>query len=108
MLQTVTLFPAILAALIVGTDRRIVRALRDKQALSTDSAIALSPRRGIWKWRMRRLMGRGAVVLVPPDRVYLDETGWLSYQRSRRRRVLIVIAILLPLIVLTWINGRPR
>jgi hypothetical protein len=95
MLQAITPLPAIIAALIVGTDRRIVGKLRRENALSPESATVLPRRWGIWRWRIQRLIGRGALVRVPPDRVYLDQAGWQAYRTSRRRRVLIILAIVL-------------
>ena len=107
MLQAVTPFPAVFAALIIGTDRRIVRTLRNQHALSRDTAVPLPARFGIWRWRVRRLVQRGAVVQVAPDRSYLDEAGWQAYRTSRRRRVLVVLAIVLPVVVLfMWMNSR--
>jgi hypothetical protein len=108
MLQTTTLLPAIIAALIVGTDRRIVRSLKEQHALSPDAAVPLPEHGSIWRWRVHRLMGRGVLLLAPTDRVYLDEAAWQAYRSSRRRRALIVLAILLPVAVfLMWMSGRP-
>jgi hypothetical protein len=107
MLQAVSPFPAVFAALIIGTDRRIVRTLRNQHALSRDTAVALPERFGIWRWRVRRLVERGALVRVAPDRTYLDEAGWQAYRTSRRRRILVVLAIVLPVAVLIlWMNSR--
>jgi hypothetical protein len=107
MLQAITPFPALFAALIVGTDQRIVRTLRKQHALSPDAAVPLPTRFGIRRWRMQRLIGRGAVIQVQPDRVYLDEAGWQAYRTSRRRRMLIVLAILVPAIAYAmWMSGR--
>ena len=107
MLQGIAPFPAIFAALIIGTDRRIIRALRAHHALSADSAIPLSRRGVLWRWRVRRLTRRGALVGAPPDRVYLSETGWQAYRTSRRRRILIALAILLPIVIWSiWLSAR--
>jgi hypothetical protein len=107
MLQGIAPFPALFAAVIVGTDSRIVRALRKQHALSSETAVPPPARFGIRRWRMQRLIGRGAVVQVQPDRVYLDEAGWQAYRTSRRRRILIVLAILIPAIVYAmWMSGR--
>jgi len=107
MNSSLSLLPTLLAAAIVGTDRRIIRALRAHHALSSDSAIALSRRGVLWRWRVRRLTGRGALVAVSPDRVYLNEAGWQAYRTSRRRRVLVAVAIAIPLVVfLYWMSDR--
>jgi hypothetical protein len=106
MLQGLTPLPAIFAALIVGTDRRIVRTLDRRNARTADSAIQLPRRSPIWRWRLHRLEGHGAVVRVlDTDRVYLDAEGWQAYRGSRRRRVLIVLSILVPVAALWfWLS----
>src|SRR5207253_3218925 len=76
MSSSLSLLPTLLAAVIVGTDRRIVRRLRELNALSPEEATALPTWRLLSRWRARRLMGRGALVPVPPDRVYLNEEAW--------------------------------
>ena len=107
MSSSLSLLPTLLAAVIVGTDRRIVRRLRELNALSPEEATALPTWRLLSRWRARRLMGRGALVPVPPDRVYLNEEAWRAYRMSRRRRILIVLAILIPVVVYAmWLSGR--
>src|SRR5207247_1957264 len=107
MSSSLSLLPTLLAAVIVGTDRRIVRRLRELNALSPEEATALPTWRLLSRWRARRLMGRGALVPVPPDRVYLNEEAWRAYRMSRRRRILIVLAILIPFVVYPmWLSRR--
>jgi len=107
MLQGIAPFPALFAALIVGTDRRIVRRLRERNALSADTATTLPSWRLLSRWRAQRLMEHGALVGVPPDRVYLSEAGWQAYRTSRRRIILIVLAILIPVVVWSfWLSAR--
>jgi len=109
MLRSFTPFIAMIAVVIIGTDRRIVRTFRDTRATSPESGIPLTPRNPIWRWRLRRLVGRGAVVHVDPDRWYLDETGWKAYRSWRRRRVVTVLAILIPLVALyAWLDSTGR
>ena len=52
-------------------------------------------------------MEHGALVGVPPDRVYLSEAGWQAYRTSSRRIILIVLAILIPVVVWSfWLSAR--
>lgn len=109
MLRSLTPFIAVIAFVIIGTDRRIVRTLRNTRATSPEAGVPLASRNPIWRWRMHRLVGRGAVVHVDPDRWYLDETGWRAYRSWRRRRVFTVLAILIPLFALfAWLDSTGR
>ena len=105
MLQSLTPLFMILAVLILSTDRRIVRALRDQGAYTPESAVPLPPRNAIWRWRLRRLVGHRAVVRVDHGNlVYLDDAAWQEYRSWRRRRALTILAIVIPLLLLlTWL-----
>ena len=97
MLQAIAPFIAILAAVMLRTDRRIVRGLRERGALSPAHAVDLPPRNPMMRWRLARLIGRGAVARTDSGSVYLDERGWHALRSRRRRRALTIIAILVPL-----------
>ncbi|HEU4996530.1 MAG TPA: hypothetical protein VFT29_17055 [Gemmatimonadaceae bacterium] len=105
MLQALIPFLMILAAVVLGTDRRIVRGLRDRQAQSPGSAASLPTGRFVWRWRLQRLLDHGAVVRVAAtDRLYLDEARWQAYRALRRRRILLAIAVVVPLFFLiSWL-----
>ena len=108
MLQALTPFLMIIAAVILGTDRSIIRALRAERAYSPETAVPLPPRNALWSWRMRRLTGRKALVFLGDgDLVYLDDAAWQSFRSWRRRRVVIVLAIVVPLMLLfSWLASR--
>ena len=105
MLRALSPLLLVVATIILGTDRRIIRLLRERNATSPDSGISLPPRSMIWRWRLRRLLGRGAVVQVDgTDRMYIDESRWQAFRSWRRRRLVVVLAIVIPLILLiTWL-----
>jgi hypothetical protein len=90
-------------ALILRTDRRIVRELRQAQALSIASAIPLHTPPIFGSWRIRRLSGAGAICLVQPERFYLDENGYAAFRKRRRQRALLLLCVFLPLIFLMWL-----
>jgi hypothetical protein len=91
------------AALILRTDRRIVRKLRETKANSIDSAIPLKIPPILGSWRLHRLAGVGAICLVQPERYYLDEKGYAAFRKRRRRRALLIISTLIPLILIMWV-----
>jgi hypothetical protein len=90
---------------IIATERRIVRTLRDASALGPETAVDLSTRTRIARWRLARLQRSGAVVGVAGERFYFDPDSYTAYGQRRRRRVLTVLAIVVPLAaaVLWWV-----
>ena len=107
MLQGIAILPAIVAAAILRTDRRLVQTLRSASALSAAGAIVLAPRNTLHRWRLSRLSQVGAVhVGTTPGSVYLDESGWRAYRAKRRRRLLLVVFILGSIIALAWYLSR--
>ena len=96
------------AALILGTDRRIVRQLRQAKAFSNGSAIPLHTPPILGGWRLRRLAGAGAICQVRPARYYLEEDGYATYRERKRRRGVLIICILIPsiFVIWAWLNLR--
>lgn len=107
MLRAISVLPVLLAALILRTDRRIVEQLRQANAHSMRSAIPLQVPPVLGGWRLHRLACAGAICLVQPDSYYLEENGYTAYRQLRRRRVLLVISILIPLILTMWLWLNP-
>ncbi len=103
MLRAISVSPMLFAALILRTDRRIVRQLRQAKANSIESAILLQTPPILGSWRLRRLAGAGAISLVPPESYYLKEQGYADFRKRRRRRALLVICIMIPLILIMWL-----
>jgi hypothetical protein len=91
---------ALLPALIAGTDRRIVRRLRESDARDSSRAIPLSGIPLIFPLRRRRLLGAGAIREPVGGRYYLDEAGWTRYRAARRRRAVMIILALVGAILL--------
>lgn len=107
MVQGIAIFPAIFAALILRTDRRIIRALRAAQATSASAAIPLDTGTPLIIWRLERLIRKGAVQTTGTDRYYINEIAWRIYRSQRRRRAITMIVILVPLTLLLiwWASG---
>jgi len=108
LLRVISIIPMLLAALILRTDRSIVRQLRDAKSTSmgTASRVRVSP--AIGNWRLRRLSRVGALGVVNSERFFLREDKYADYQKRRRQRVLLVtgVVILLLAAVFTWQNLR--
>jgi hypothetical protein len=92
----------LVAAAIVGTDRRIQRKLRQAQAVAPDRATAIAGHSPLVRWRLSRLTAVGAVHALADGRYYLDEAGWQRYRWRRRRRALVGGALVATL----WIFWR--
>ena len=82
----------LIAAMIVGTDRKIITHLRSAGAITPERATPIQLRRPLVGWRTRRLLAAGALGHPSPDRYFLIEDGWQAYGRIRRRRGLTVVA----------------
>jgi hypothetical protein len=98
----------LLAALILRTDRRIVRQLREAKASSTSSAIYLNEPHFPGSWRLIRLGNAGAIRQAQSEHYYLDEAGYAAFRKRRRQRVVVVICILIPLLLIMWLWLNPK
>ncbi len=96
----------LIAAAILGTDRRIQKKLRRAQAVAPDRATAIAARSPLVRWRLSRLTAVGAVHAVAGGRYYLDEAGWTEYRWQRRRRALVVGGVLVAALGILWWTGR--
>lgn len=96
------------AALILRTDRRIVRQLREASAISASSAIPLEAPHFLGSWRLNRLGSVGAIRQAPPQHYYLDESGYTAFRNRRRRRVMLVGCVLIPLLLIMWLWVNPK
>ena len=92
----------VLAIAFAAAERRIVRTLVRAGANSPDSSTSVPSRTPFTRLRLARLRRGGAVVATGPGRFYLDPDGFARYRRNRRRRAVIVLAALLPLIGMLW------
>jgi hypothetical protein len=98
----------LMAALILRTDRSIVRQLRLAKATSIDTASPVRVPHAIGSWRLRRLGSVGAVGVVESGRFFLREDKYADYQRQRRQRVFLVVGVLVLMlaVMFTWQNLR--
>lgn len=96
----------ILAIAFAAAERRIVRTLVRAAASSPDSSTPLLLRSPFTRLRLARLRRAGAVVAAAPGRFYLDPDGFARYRHNRRRRAVMVVAVLLPLIGVLWWTQR--
>jgi hypothetical protein len=81
------------AAAVIGIRiKRIFAFLRERQAVSSESAIPESEVPYSDRWYYARLVEHGAIRRVG-DKCYLDETLAQAYLDARRRRGLIFAAV---------------
>ena len=98
-------FPALLAALILATDRKIVRRLRTAGAINAAHAVAFDPPGPIGHARLRRMLSVGAVRETGASRYYLDENGYVAWRAVRRKRALAVLAVMAVVIAMLVVAG---
>lgn len=85
--------PALAAALILSTDRKIVRGLRSAQATDAAHAVPFAPPGPLGRSRLRRLLGVGAVVEIG-GRYHLSEPGYAAWRTVRRKRGVTIMAVM--------------
>ena len=92
----------VLAIAFAAAERRIVRTLMRAAANDPNSSTPLPLRSVFTRLRLARLRRGGAVVATGAGRFYLDPDGFARYRHNRRRRAVIVFAVVLPLVGLLW------
>ena len=98
-------FPTILAALILATDRKIVRRLRAAGAINATHAIDFDPPGPVGRARLRRMLSVGAVRETGANRYYLDENNFRAWRVVRRKRALAILAIMVVLTAILIVGG---
>lgn len=104
VLSGVGAFPAVMAALILATDRKIVGRLRAAGATSPTHAVAFDPPGLVGRARLRRMLSTGAVREAGTG-YYLDETGYVRWRSGRRKRALSLLAIMVAVIGMLVVAG---
>jgi hypothetical protein len=102
ILRLLTLVIAAAAMALRATDRRLIRTLRRAGADRPQNAKPLMVRSPLARLRFRRLCHAGVIVQVSDGWCYLDLDAFAQYRRARRRRALVVLAVMLPAIGLFW------
>ncbi len=98
-------FPAVLAALILATDKKIVRRLRAAGATTAAHAVVFDPPGPIGHARLRRMLSVGAVRETGASRFYLDENGYQAWRVVRRKRALAILAVMVVVIAMLMVGG---
>jgi hypothetical protein len=105
--QIIAPLAGVLAALLVATDRRIERSLREAGAITPERAASVPRPTPLTAVRLRRLTGVGAIRMTG-DRYYIDADGWRRWRATRRFRALTVMAVILAALTLAWLCGWIR
>ncbi len=90
------------AAVIILRIKKVFSFLRERRAVSPESAIPESEVPYSDRWYYRRVVAYGAVKRVG-DRCYLDEALAQAYLRARRKRGLAFVAIAALTLGLFWL-----
>jgi hypothetical protein len=98
----------VFAAIVMGTERRLVREFRIRGALSPQTAAPLETTMALQRWRLSRLMSQGVIRETSPSMRYLDEDGYRAYRRRRRIRALVASATVIILFLLLVAAGIIR
>ena len=98
-------FPALMAAMILATDRKILRRLREGGATDAARAIDFHPPGPIGPARLRRMVSGGAVKRDAAGRCYVDERGYAAWRAARRKRGLGVVAVMTAIVIALMFAG---
>lgn len=88
-----------MAAMILATDRKILRRLREAGATDAARAIDFHPPGPLGRARLRRMVAGGAVKRDSAGRYYLDQQGYLGWRAARRKRGLGVLALMTAIVI---------
>lgn len=86
---------AAIAAIRLRKERQIVKALRERAALSQTSATPLAAPTGIGRGALRSLIRNGAVVEVGSGSYYLDDDAYTKMRTRRRMTIGVVLLVVL-------------
>jgi hypothetical protein len=104
-LRPLAFVPMVLVAHIRRIERRTIARLQDAGANTAELAILLEQRGPVERWVHRRLERAEALKPAANDRYYLYAPAYEAFQRSRRRRALIVLAVLVAALVALYLLG---
>ena len=104
--QILTMLGPAAAIAILRTDRRILRKLRNAGATEPAHAVTFGDPHALLAWRLRRLLDAGAVAMSAPGSYVIVESGWRAYRARRRRRILTVLAIVIPAFLVFWMVSQ--
>jgi hypothetical protein len=80
------------AAAMARARRRVIAHFVSRGAVSPDKAVSFSPERRMEQRFFDRLCDKGVMVSTPDGTWYLDRPKFEAYQRSRRKRMGMILA----------------
>ena len=89
------LAPLVMAVAVASNaaERRIVGQLRLTGATAHDRATGIRVRGPLARLRLKRLLSNNSIRTEAPDKYYLDEVAYAGLRQTRRRRALMVLAL---------------
>jgi hypothetical protein len=87
------------AAASMRAQKRIIQTLRDANAFSDATAIALHPPRMIQRGALRRLVRHGAVLQTADETYWLDEAALIEMKKLRTSRIILTLFGLAALLI---------
>jgi len=87
------------AAASVRAEKRIVQTLRNANATSPETAVALAEGRLIQRGALRRLVRRNAVIEAAPNTFWLDDAAYEEMKKLRTSRIILTLFGLAALLI---------
>jgi hypothetical protein len=104
-LQLLAFVPMALAAAVRRSERRAITRLRDAGANTAERAIILESGRPLAGFAHQRLERAGVAQPAGNDRYYLNEAAYDAYRGRRRKRAMVIVALLMMGIAILYFRG---
>jgi len=99
LIQVMAALLGAVMTIIAGADQKIVKLLKNKNALSEKSAVKFERHKPLFRWRVNRLKALNALRMTRSGTIYFDETTYKQVIKKRVWSVILFIIIALGLIL---------
>jgi hypothetical protein len=90
---------------LLASRRRVIREFERRGATNPSAAVRIPPSSFIGAWWLERLERAGVLRTSADGGRWLDQTAWGRYRAVRRRRALVIIAVLFVVIAIAVAIG---
>lgn len=94
---------ALTAVIITARRRKLVRKFEERQAVSAASARTLADLEVSDSHHVQKLKSAGVLSATPDGRYYLNVDRWAELREDRRRRAMMLLALVALLVLVYWL-----
>lgn len=96
-----------IGVIITARRRRIVRKFEERQAVSAGSARTLADLNVSDSRHVQKLKDAGVLSATSDGRYYLNVDRWAELREDRRRRAMMLLALVGLLVLVYWLIPKP-